>query len=114
MFFYNIMRYSARMIVARHGFETVSLKLAEDFAIFEERLARFNIRISRRLLFEELAEIQRSDYNPLVIRRVLEARSSAYRKRRSGPAVGQLQRALGDLDALLDERAEPPATTALV
>lgn len=112
MFFYNIMRYSARLIVARHGFETVSLKLAEDFAYYEELLARSGIRISRRLLFEELNEIQQSDYDPVVIRRVLEARSAAYHRRRPGEAVGQLRRTLTELDQLLEQFAEPPATNA--
>jgi NTE family protein len=112
MFFYNIMRYSARLIVARHGFETVSLKLAEDFASYEEMLARSGIRLSRRLLFEELNEIQQSDYNPVVIRRVLEARSFAYHRRRPGAPVGQLHRTLTELDQLLAEFAEPPVTSA--
>ena len=31
MSFYNIMRYSTRLTVARHGFETVTVKLAENY-----------------------------------------------------------------------------------
>ncbi len=114
MFFYNIMRYSARLIVARHGFETVSLELAENFAYYEELLARSDIRISRRLLFEELDEIQRSNYDPPVIRRVLEARSSAYRRRGARSDFGQLSRALAELDQLLEQFPEPPPAGAPV
>jgi NTE family protein len=112
MFFYNIMRYSARLIVARNGFETVSLKLAEDFAHIQAVLARQNIRISRRLLLEELDEIQRSDYDPLVIRRVLDARSAAYRRRRPAAAVSQLSRTLAELDHALEEYGATSAADA--
>jgi NTE family protein len=116
MFFYNIMRYSARMIVARHGFETVTLKLAEDYEHYEALLARHGIPINRRLVIEELREIQESNYDPAVIRRVLEARSATYRRRanRSGDAVGRLDQTLADLEAALDKvsGAGTPAVSA--
>lgn len=109
MFFYNIMRYSARMIVARHGFESVTLRLAEEHAHVNALLGRHGIKINQRLVLEELAEIQRANYQPQVIRRVLEARSQAFRRShhtRRQPAVGnlraqlaELERTLADLDA---------------
>jgi len=108
MFFYNIMRYSARLIVARNGFETVSIKLAEEFAYIESVLTRHNIRISRRLLLEELEEIRREQYDPQVIRRVLEARSAAYRRRRHSPSIGQLNHTLAELDKTLEQLSAPP------
>ncbi len=113
MFFYNIMRYSARLIVARHGFETVSLRLAEDFANFQQMLQRHHIRISQRLVLEELSEIQQANYSPAVIRRVLEARSATYRRgvnsRHSSP-LGQLRSSLKDLEqALADFPSNGPA-----
>lgn len=111
MFFYNIMRYSARLTVARHGFETVSLRLAEDYDNYQSMLSRHGITINRRLLNEELREIQQSEYKPAVIRRVLEARSAAYRRRGRTP-VGELNRALTDLDAALRRLENPPAPGA--
>ena len=104
MFFYNIMRYSARLIVARHGFETVTLRLAEQYPFLRDMLSRHQITISQRLVLEELAEIQQADYSPAVIRRVLEAGSAVYRRgrvSRHSPPVNALQRSLRELDEAL-------------
>ncbi len=113
MFFYNIMRYSARLIVARHGFETVTLRLAENFEYLRNLLGRQGIPISQRLVLEELEEIRRSGYDPKVIRRTLEARSPAYRRshnaRRVHP-VGQLRNTLAELERTLNGFDESPLT----
>ncbi|NIV32044.1 MAG: patatin family protein, partial [Anaerolineae bacterium] len=50
MFFYNIMRYSARLTVARHGFESVTMDLAEDYLHYKQILARHGVPMSRRLV----------------------------------------------------------------
>ncbi|MGD9146154.1 MAG: patatin-like phospholipase family protein [Anaerolineae bacterium] len=101
LFFYNIMRYSSRLTVARHGFESVTVDLAEDYPRYKEILNRHGIPISRRLVISELAEIRQSGYDPAVIRRVLESRpASCNRGGRSTP-VCQLTRALAELDLAL-------------
>jgi predicted acylesterase/phospholipase RssA len=102
MFFHNIMHYSARLIVARHGFEAVTLDLAEDYPRYKSILARHGIPISRRLVIEELAEIQQSGYDPEVIRRVLEARSNACRRGKGDNPTCQLQKTLAELDLVLE------------
>lgn len=76
MFFYNIMRYSARQTIAEHGFESVTLGLAENYKHYKEVFARHNIQVSRSLVMSELKEIQQSGYNRKVIQQVLERRSS--------------------------------------
>lgn len=76
MHFDNIMRYSARLTIARHGFESVTLDLAQDFAHYNEILARHGIPVSRRLLAEEMQAIWESDYDPQVLRRILSARQA--------------------------------------
>jgi predicted acylesterase/phospholipase RssA len=96
MFFYNIMRYSARLTVARHGFETVTLKLAEDYDHYAAMLGRHGVPINRRLVIEELAEIQQSDYDPGVIRKVLGAEASA--RRPASPLTQQLTETLSNLE----------------
>jgi NTE family protein len=102
MFFNNMMQYSARLTVARHGFESVTLDLAEDYPGLKSILERHGIPISRRLVIEELAEIQQSDYNPQVIQRILEARSTGCdHKKRSWPHC-QLDRTLAELEMLID------------
>jgi len=100
MFYTNLMRYSARLIVARHGFEAVTLDLAEDYPRYKSILARHGIPITRRLVIEELAEIQKSGYDPQVIRRVLEARSTACRRGKNNTPVCQLQLALAELELI--------------
>ncbi len=102
MFYNNIMRYSARLIVARHGFEAVTLDLAEDYPHYKSILARHGIPITRRLVIEELAEIQQSGYDPEVIRRVLEARSSACARGKGDTPVCRLQKALAELEMMLE------------
>jgi predicted acylesterase/phospholipase RssA len=103
MFFYNIMRYSARLIVARHGFESVTLNLAVDYPMYKETLARHGIPLSRRLVIEELNEIANSGNDPKVIRRILEARTPYCTSRRRNSPLCQLNRTLAELDLALDE-----------
>jgi predicted acylesterase/phospholipase RssA len=102
MFFYNIMRYSARLTVARHGFESVTLDLAEDYAHYRRIMARHGIPLSRRLVITELAEIQQSGYDPEIIRRVLQARSANCNRGGHGTPVCRLTRTLAELDMALD------------
>jgi NTE family protein len=102
MFFNNMMQYSARLTVARHGFESVTLDLAQDYPAFKNVLERHGIPISRRLVIEELAEIQQSGYDPEVIQRIMEARSTGCdHKKRFWPHC-QLDRTLAELEMLLD------------
>lgn len=101
MFFYNIMRYSARLTVARHGFESATLDLAEDYNYYKQVLARHQIPITRRLVIEEIAEIRASSNDPEVIRRVLEARSRPCSHRRDTP-ICQLTRTLAELEMALE------------
>jgi predicted acylesterase/phospholipase RssA len=106
MFFYNIMRYSARLTVARHGFESVTMDLAEDYPRYKQILARHGIPLSRRLVISELAEIEQSGHDAEVIRRILEARPAGCSRRGRGTPVCQLTRALAELDMALDAMAE--------
>jgi hypothetical protein len=102
LFFYNIMRYSSRLTVARHGFESVTLDLAEDYPRYKEILSHHGIPISRRLVISELAEIRQSGYDPAVIRRVLESRPASCNRGGRGTPVCQLTRALAELELALD------------
>jgi NTE family protein len=104
MFFNNIMRYSARLIVAHHGFISITLDLAKEYSFYKETLARHGIRISRRLVNEELAEIENSGYDPEVIRRIMEASRIGCRPHNPKTALCQLSRTLADLEAILDDK----------
>ena len=100
MHFYNIMRYSAQLTIAQHGFESVTLDLAEDYQRYKDVLSRHDISISRRLVIEELAEIWQSDYDPQVLRRILSSRA-AYYERRDTP-LHKLNETLADLEMMLE------------
>ena len=97
----NIMRYSARLSAGRLGFESVTVDLAEDYPYYKQLLARHNIPISRRLVIEEIREIQQSGYKIEVIRRVLEARSQNCGKARRDKPICQLNRTLAELELAL-------------
>lgn len=103
--FGNIMRYAERLAIARHGFESVTLDLAEDYYLYKETLARHGIPLTRRLVIEELAEIQKSGYDPQVIEHILEAREPACDKSNRDSVFCRLSRALAELELELDRRA---------
>lgn len=102
MFSYNIMNYSALLTVAEHGFEAATLDLAEDYPLYKEALARHGIPITRRLVIREIEEIQKSKYDPNVIRRVLEARSPGCGRQNRDSPICQLTRSLAKLELTLD------------
>lgn len=101
MFFYNVMHYPARLTIARHGYESVTLDLAEKYFDFKNILARHDVPLSRRLVIQELAEIQASDYDPAVLQRVLERRDVGCDGRKNTPTC-QLDRTLTELDLVLE------------
>ncbi len=108
MQFYNIMRFSARLTIARHGYESVTLGLAEDYQEYKEILARHGIRLSRRFVIEELAAIRESNYDLDVVREVLEKRPSPTDPAApaDGPVTKRLDQTLADLDLALEMLGE--------
>lgn len=87
MAFYNTMRYSARVIVAQHGFESVTVDLASHYPELKATLARHGIAITRRFVIEELMAMQESGYDINVVREMLER--SERRRRSLPPAPGK-------------------------
>lgn len=103
MFMSNIMRYSTRLEVARHGFESVTLDLAEDYPRIKAILNRHDIPISRRMVIEELAAISQSNNNPEVIARILEARSPGCKPGHMDDPLCQLNKTLARLELALEK-----------
>jgi len=103
MFAHNIMRYSARLAVGRHGFEAVTVNLAEEYPTYKEILARHGIPITRSLVNEELTEISQSNYDPQVIRRILGARANKQERLAKDSLVTRLDLALSSLESSLDQ-----------
>ena len=91
MFYYNLMHYRNRLLVANHGFESVTMGVSENFEYFQTVLARHGIQLTQRLVREELEEIRRQGYDPETLRAILE---------RGGPVRSRTSRN-GTLDSLL-------------
>jgi hypothetical protein len=86
MFGTPIMDYSQRLRIARHGFESVTAKLAEDYSEFEEIAKRHGLEISGRRVkrvVERAAEEEPEQTSAW--RRVLEQTTSVL-LRQSGEA----------------------------
>jgi NTE family protein len=74
MFFDNPMRFSSRMLVARHGYQSVLVELDENYRRNRDVLARHGITIRRSMLQEHLKVVRRAAYDPRVVAQVLAAR----------------------------------------
>jgi NTE family protein len=74
MFFDNPMRFSSRMRVARHGYESVIVELDENHDRNKEVLAKHGLTVRRNLVRDQLRLIKRAAYDPRVISHVLQSR----------------------------------------
>ena len=78
MFGTSILDYSARLRIARHGFESVTMRLAEDYDRYKELAARHGLEISARRVrkvLDTVGDQERSDVSAW--RRVLEQTTGA-------------------------------------
>ncbi len=88
MAFYNVMRYSARVTIAQHGYQSVTLDLENQYRALKAILARHGIPITRRLVSAELEAMRKADYDLETVRAVLEKGERRLRFRRKQRAVG--------------------------
>ena len=72
MFGTSIMDYSARLEIAKHGFESVTLKLARDYDRYKSIAERHGIEISARRVRHVLDQVEREREPQSAWRRVLE------------------------------------------
>jgi NTE family protein len=72
MFGTSIMDYSARLEIAKHGFESVTLKLARDYERYKSIAERHGIEISARRVRHVLDQVEREQEPQSAWRRVLE------------------------------------------
>ena len=100
MFGTSILDYSARLQIAKHGFESVTLKLARDYDRYKSIAERHGIEISARRVRHVLDQVEREREKLSAWRRVLELTNTALlrvsARRREEP--------------LADERATTPPT----
>ncbi len=116
MFFYNIMRYSARLTIAQHGFESVTLDLADQYPMLKAILARHGLAITRRFVIEELEAMRQSGNDLEVVRTVMErGRAPSYLPMHRPSAARDLKSVLCELEEALDQLdagSAPPAGKA--
>ncbi len=78
MFGTSILDYSARLKIAKHGFESVTQKLARDYPRYKEIAARHGIDISARRVRKVLQTVEDEEPGPTSVwRRVLEQTTGA-------------------------------------
>jgi predicted acylesterase/phospholipase RssA len=87
MFGTSILDYRARLQIAKHGFESVTLKLARDYDRYKAIAERHGIEISARRVRHVLEQVDREREKLSAWRRVLELTNSALL--RSSPAEEQ-------------------------
>jgi NTE family protein len=77
MFSTNIMNYSKRIDIARHGFESVTIKLAKDYDNFRAVCARHGIEISATRVRRVIRRFAREREKTRAWRRILEQTTGA-------------------------------------
>ena len=76
MFQTSIMNYTSRVDIARHGFQSVTLKLAHDYARFKEICARHGIEISGTRVRKVVKHFEAERESTRAWRKILEQTTS--------------------------------------
>jgi NTE family protein len=77
MFGTSIMNYSSRIQIARHGFESVTLKLAQDYHRYKRICEKHGIEISARRVTKILRQAEEQREKVAAWRRILEQTTGA-------------------------------------
>ena len=77
MFGTSILDYRARLAIAKHGFESVTMKLARDYDRYKQISERHGIEISARRVRHVLDQVERDRGRMSAWRRVLEQTTGA-------------------------------------
>jgi NTE family protein len=84
MFQTGIMSYTSRVEVARHGFESVTLKLAHDYPRFKRICARHGVEISASRVRKVVRHFESEREKTRAWRKILEQTTSALLRQSSG------------------------------
>ena len=77
MFGTSILDYSARLQIAKHGFESVTVRLARDYQRYKEIAARHGIEISARRVQRVIETVEEEEKGMSAWRRLLEQTTGA-------------------------------------
>jgi hypothetical protein len=90
MFGTSILDYSARLKIARHGFQSVTHKLARDYDRYKETAARHGIEISARRVRKVLETVEEQETESTSVwRRVLEQTTGALLRQSDQPEAAE-------------------------
>jgi predicted acylesterase/phospholipase RssA len=99
MFSYNPMYYGSRLMLAEHGFETVTSGLLAHYDYYRQVLKRHGIEVHTDFVQCELAAMQRSGNDPRVVREVIEAEDEGFPVLTS--SLDRLEENLARLDRII-------------
>jgi hypothetical protein len=85
MFGTSVLDYSSRLKIAKHGFESVTHKLARDYPRYKETAARHGIDISARRVRKVLDTVEEEERGISAWRRVLEQTTGALLRQSDQP-----------------------------
>src|ERR671924_354909 len=84
MFGTSILDYSARLEIAKHGFESVTLRLARDYDRYKSIAERHGIKISARRVRHVLEQVEKEEEKLSAWRRILEQTTAALLRQAPG------------------------------
>jgi NTE family protein len=84
MFQTSVMNFSSRVAIARHGFQSVTLKLAEDYEDFREVAARHGIEISATRVRKVIKHFAAEKEKTRAWRKILEQTTGALLRQSAG------------------------------
>ncbi|MCD6727070.1 MAG: patatin-like phospholipase family protein [Solirubrobacteraceae bacterium] len=87
MFQTSIMDFTKRIAIARHGFQSVTLRLAEDYESYKEILGRHGIEISATRVSQVVKHVTRERERTRAWRRILEQTTSTLLRQAASESV---------------------------
>jgi hypothetical protein len=84
MFQTNVMNYASRVEIARHGFQSVTLRLAEDYERFKEVCGRHGIEISATRVRKVVKHFAAEKEKTRAWRRIFEQTTGTLLRQSSG------------------------------
>ena len=90
MFQTSIMDFTKRIDIARHGFESVTLRLAEDYDTYKEVLGRHGIDISATRVQKVVKHVTREKEKTRAWRRILEQTTTTLLRQSAAESIDGL------------------------
>jgi predicted acylesterase/phospholipase RssA len=95
MFQTSIMDFSKRVEIARHGFQSVTLKLADDYETYMDVLGRHGIEISATRVHKVVKHVTREKEKTRAWRRILEQTTSTLLRQSASETADEPDAATG-------------------